>query len=332
MVCICCCQNILIQSLSSIQSIQAEQTNQTNCSGVFLLNKPVGITSNRALQICKRLLSAKKAGHTGTLDPGAQGLLPICLGEATKFSSALLDADKTYIASFKLGYVSDTGDFEGEIKPVTHGEMTPPNHQQITAVLSTFLGQSEQVPPMFSALKRHGKPLYQYAREGVTVERKSREITIHELSLNTILDFVITITVCCSSGTYIRTLAEDIGRALGYGGAYLTALTRTKVGHFDLSQAISLEQLESTPLTDRFRFLYPVDSLLEHFPIYICDAGETMYLLHGRTIIKKNILPVPAVHSKLRLYNSENVFLGLGEWVDTETIAPKRMIVPTGKL
>jgi tRNA pseudouridine55 synthase len=316
----------LTQYLSSTELTQFKSVNR---SGVLLLNKPVGITSNRALQTCKRLFSATKAGHTGTLDPMAQGLLPICLGEATKFSSALLNADKIYVASLKLGYLSNTGDIEGEIKQVVHSNVAPPSYQQITAVLEAFIGRSKQIPPMFSALKQRGKPLYQYAREGIVLERKPREIIIHELSLNTISDFVITIIVHCSSGTYIRTLAEDIGKALGYGGAYLTALTRTSVSHFNISQACSLEQLESVPLADRFKFLSPIDSLLENIPTFVFNDIETVRLLQGQTI-KKDILPLPEIHTKLRLYDSKNIFLGVGEWIDSKTIAPKRMINSAG--
>ncbi|WP_164504302.1 tRNA pseudouridine(55) synthase TruB [Nitrosomonas sp. HPC101] len=300
-----------------------------NCSGVLLLNKPVGISSNRALQVSKRLLSIAKAGHTGTLDPMAQGLLPICLGEATKFSSVVLSVDKTYIASLRLGYISNTGDAEGEISRVAKPDAYPPDPQQVIAILQTFLGRSNQIPPMFSALKLHGKPLYRYAREGVTIARKAREIIIYNISLNALSDFEMVVDVRCSSGTYIRTLAEDIGKALGYGGAYLTALSRTGVGHFDLSQACSLDQLESRQPPDRLNLLYPIDSLLSSIPSMVFDDKEVVRLQQGQKIRKSRSQSLFLTDSRLRLYDSENIFIGLGEWADSETIVPKRMIVPT---
>lgn len=310
--------------LSPTQSVPLKSV---NCSGVLLLNKPVGISSNRALQISKRLLSATKAGHTGTLDPMAQGLLPICLGEATKFSSALLSVDKTYVASLRLGYISNTGDAEGEIRQVAEPDAYPPDSPRVIEILQTFLGRSNQIPPMFSALKLRGKPLYQYAREGITIERKAREIVIYSISLDALSGFEMTITVRCSSGTYIRTLVEDIGKALGYGGAYLTALSRTDVGHFNLSQACSLDQLEAETPAGRYNFLYPVDSLLHDVPSLIFDDDEAARLLQGQSVRKSKQQPCSPSDTKLRLYDSRNVFLGLGEWVDSETVVPKRMIV-----
>ncbi len=314
----------MVKLLSSARSVQLKSV---NCNGVLLLNKPVGISSNRALQISKRLLSATKAGHTGTLDPMAQGLLPICLGEATKFSSALLSVDKTYKASLQLGYISSTGDAEGEIRRVAKSDVCPPDSRQVTAILQTFLGRSNQIPPMFSALKLHGKPLYRYAREGITIERKAREIVIHSISLNALSGFEMMISVRCSSGTYIRTLAEDIGKALGYGGAYLTALSRTGVGHFDLSQACNLDQLESEQPSDRLKFLYPIDSLLSDIPSMVFDDDEVVRLQQGQKIRKDRSRPLFLANPKLKLYDRENVFLGLGEWVDSEIIAPRRMVV-----
>ncbi len=296
------------------------------CDGILLLNKPVGISSNRALQISKRLLAAAKAGHTGTLDPMAQGLLPVCLGEATKFSSALLNADKTYVATLKLGYISNTGDAEGEIIRVADPDIPTPDSQHVIGALQIFLGRSSQIPPMFSALKLQGKPLYRYAREGVTVERKTREIIIHNLCLNTLTGLEMTITVCCSSGTYVRTLAEDIGKVLGYGGAYLTALSRTGIGHFDLSRACSLDQLEAEPADSRWRFLYPVDSLLPDVPAMIFDDNEVLCLQQGQKVRKNMRHSILPLNTRLRLYDDKNNFLGLGERIDYETIAPKRMI------
>lgn len=301
-------------------------TESAACNGVLLLNKPTGISSNRALQIGKRLLAAAKAGHTGTLDPMAQGLLPICLGEATKFSSALLNADKAYVAILKLGYISNTGDAEGEIVRVAGSDILQPDSQRATEILQTFLGRSSQIPPMFSALKQHGKPLYRYAREGVIVERQPREIVIYDLSLDALSSLEMTVTVRCSSGTYIRTLAEDIGKALGYGGAYLTVLSRTRIGHFDLSQACSLDQLEAEPLSSRRQLLYPVDSLLPDIPAVILDDTETVRLQQGQKIRKDMTQSLLPLNTRLRLYDGNNIFLGLGERVDLETIVPKRLV------
>lgn len=291
-----------------------------------MLNKPSGISSNRALQISKRLLSAAKAGHTGTLDPMAQGLLPICLGEATKFSSTLLGVDKTYVASLRLGYISNTGDAEGEIRQVVGSDVNPPDFGQVTGILQTFLGRSSQIPPMFSALKQHGKPLYRYAREGITVERKAREIVIHAASLDTLSGFEMTITVRCSSGTYVRTLAEDIGKALGYGGAYLTALSRISVGHFELSQACDLDQLESETPVNRQKLLCPIDSLLNDIPSIVLDDDEALRLRRGQKIRKNMSRYGLPVNTQLKLYDDRNVFLGLGERIDPEVIVPRRMI------
>ena len=291
-----------------------------------MLNKPSGISSNRALQISKRLFSAAKAGHTGTLDPMAQGLLPVCFGEATKFSSILLGVDKTYIASLRLGCISNTGDAEGEIRQVIDSDIDPPDSEQVIRVLQTFLGRSSQIPPMFSALKQHGKPLYQYAREGVTLERKAREIVIHAVSLNTLSGFEMTFTVRCSSGTYVRTLAEDIGKALGYGGAYLTALSRISVGHFDLPQAYDLDRLETETPANRQKFLHPIDSLLINIPSIVLDDDEVLRLRQGQKI-RKNISQYKfPINTQLKLYDGRKIFFGLGEWIDPDIIVPRRMI------
>jgi tRNA pseudouridine55 synthase len=295
----------------------------------LLLNKPSGITSNRALQISKRLLEASKAGHTGTLDPMAQGLLPICLGEATKFSSALLSADKKYVATLKLGYVSNTGDAEGDIVQLecVDSDTDRLNYQQAVQILRTFLGRSSQIPPMFSALKRDGKPLYSYAREGITVERQAREIVIHDIILDAWSGSEMTVTVNCGSGTYIRTLAEDIGKALGYGGAYLTALSRIGIGSFDLSQACSLDQIEASPQPSRKQLLYPIDSLLMDIPAVILDEVDVLRLQQGQRIQKDMTQITLPLNTKLRLYDTRNIFLGLGERISLETIAPKRLMV-----
>lgn len=292
-------------------------------SGVLLLDKPCGISSNRALQVIKRIFAASKAGHTGTLDPLATGLLPICLGEATKFSSALLGADKTYEAVLKLGYISTTGDAEGEISVVGDVKLML---LQVEAALQSFIGPITQIPPMYSALKHQGKPLYTYAREGVEIERQPREITIHDLRIETLVGDEMCITVKCSTGTYVRTLAEDIGRALGCGGAYLTALRRSTVKNFDLSQSYTLDQLEAMPLSQRDICLYPADSLLRNFPAVMLDSATVLSLLQGQTVADPLSIKGLMEGEKIRLYDLEENFLGLGEITTQGEIAPKRLM------
>lgn len=304
-----------------------------NISGVLLLDKPSGISSNQALQLAKRLFAAAKAGHTGTLDPMATGLLPICFGEATKFSSALLGADKTYEATLKLGYVSSTGDAEGEISAAENGgEGVSFTLQQVEEVLSNFIGSIIQTPPMYSALKHQGKPLYAYAREGVEIERKPRQITIYGLTLQALTGGELRITVKCSTGTYVRTLAEDIGKALGCGGAYLTALRRNVIDDFDLSQAHALDALETMALAQRDACLRPVDSLLHDIPAITLPAAAASLLLQGQTVdFPQEIAKPGEISGKVRLYQADGLFLGLGEAVTAGAagkIVPKRLLIP----
>lgn len=300
-----------------------------NVSGVLLLNKPLGITSNRALQIAKRLFSAAKSGHTGTLDPMATGLLPICFGEATKFSSALLNADKTYKATLKLGYISTTGDAEGEITQI---KVVNANENLLTIdkleqVLKSFLGKTMQLPPMYSALKHHGKPLYSYARKGVDIKRKSREIIIHDLQVESFVGEELSIVVRCGTGTYIRTLAEDIGKALGCGGAYLAALCRSSIGNFDLTKAREIALLEDMQMAERDCNLYPVDSLLNDYPTIDLDSMAASYLLQGRAIFNYPAATKYPEGEIIRLYNHEKRFLGTGEVLAEGKIIPKRLMV-----
>ena len=227
--------------------------------GVFLLDKPLGFSSNQALKKIQWLFNAKKAGHTGTLDPMATGLLPICLGEATKFSHRLLDAHKSYIATIQLGITTSTGDQEGEV--ISEKEVVL-NEAQLKDTLKKFIGDTTQIPPMYSALKFEGKPLYEYAREGIEIERKSRQIKIFDIKLINIEKSIITIEVLCSKGTYIRTLAEDIGQTMGCG-AHLKDLERTQTGNFQLSEALSIEALEAMPMASREKALMPIDVLLK---------------------------------------------------------------------
>ncbi len=311
-----------ISQLNTVKSVKRP------INGVLLLDKPYGITSNRALQVVKRIYSAAKSGHTGTLDPMATGLLPICFGEATKFSSILLGGDKTYEAKIKLGYISTTGDAEGEVSQSEQSKagavmLTLP---QCKTILQCFMGKIMQMPPMYSALKYKGKPLYIYARKGEEIERLPREVIIHDLHVNSLIENELQITVRCGSGTYIRTLAEDIGKALGYGGAYLVKLCRSGMGRFDLSQVQTLDALESMTTIHRDSCLYPVDSLLHNFPALILADSAAMLLLQGRAI--SNYLDTNdwLAGQNFRLYNQEKQFLGLGEMTAERTIIPKRLL------
>jgi tRNA pseudouridine55 synthase len=306
-------------------------------SGVLLLNKPGGISSNQALQIAKRIFAAHKGGHTGTLDPMATGLLPICFGEATKFSSALLGADKAYEATLRLGYISTTGDAEGEISVASSVEPQDLELglEQVEPVLQSFTGVITQVPPMYSALKHRGKPMYSYAREGVEIERQPREAIIHELRIEALHGNEMRILVKCGTGTYIRTLAEDIGRAMGCGGAYLTALCRTALASFNLSRAYTLEALEAMPLSQRDCCLLPPDSLMQDFPAAALDEVAASSLLQGRAIsdyFLEESLPQGQKGQRVRLYDQNQRFLGLGEIREEDCLAPKRLMRHTENL
>lgn len=303
-----------------------------NLSGVLLLDKPLGQTSNRSLQIVKRFFRAAKAGHTGTLDPMATGLLPVCFGQATKFSAILLNAEKTYQATFKLGAISSTGDAEGEIREIVPAKLIDNNLNMasIDKVLQAFTGKIKQTPPMFSALKHQGKPLYEYARNGQEIDRKPREIFIYDLILNSWVSNEISITVRCGMGTYIRTLVEDIGKALGCGGAYLISLRRSQIGQFELHQAYTIDKFQGEFSIEHDKFLYSVDSLLSHFPIITLNEIETSVILQGRSIAnrsKETLLP----SSKVRLYRSGGSFLGMGEITEIGTVIPKRLISQNDK-
>jgi tRNA pseudouridine55 synthase len=249
--------------------------------GVLLLDKPLGLSSNDALQKAKWLLRAEKAGHTGTLDPLATGVLPLCFGAATKFSQLHLDADKSYEAVARLGVKTSTGDAEGEVIAERAVHVTP---EEISAVLPRFTGRIAQVPPMHSALKKDGKALYEYARAGIEVERAAREVTIHELKVTPALEDkdqpTIKMIVKCSKGTYIRTLGEDIGEALGCG-AHLTALRRTATGPFDLSQCVTLEALAAMTEDERLACLMPVESLLGDHTVVTLDSENAGRFLSG---------------------------------------------------
>ena len=288
--------------------------------GVLLLDKPVGLSSNDALIKAKRVLNAKKAGHTGTLDPFATGLLPLCFGEATKFSQDLLEADKTYEATVHLGIMTTTGDTEGEVVERLPVEATL---EQVETVLSRFRGPILQVPPMYSALKRDGKALYEYAREGITLEREARPVTIHGLALVEYSAPFLKILVTCSKGTYVRVLGEDIGAALGCG-AHLNALRRVEVGNLAGQDMISLEDLLAHP--DPLSLLKPVDALLSTFPALELTPELARRFLQGqRLALGKEAVTVPEEQGRVRVYHDGRL-LGTGQLGEYAILAPERLI------
>lgn len=289
--------------------------------GVLLLDKPVGLSSNDALIKAKRVLNAKKAGHTGTLDPFATGLLPLCFGEATKFSQDLLEADKTYEATVHLGVMTTTGDTEGSVVEGREVDVTP---LQIEAALARFRGPILQVPPMYSALKRDGKALYEYAREGVTLEREARPVTIHGLDFIGYEAPFLKIRVTCSKGTYVRVLGEDIGAALGCG-AHLTALRRTGVGELKAEHMITLEELQAHP--DPRALLAPVDALLSSFPRIDLTDELAKRFLHGQRLAlgKEPAVAVPAQQGRARIYHNGRL-LGTGLFGEYAILAPERLV------
>lgn len=289
-----------------------------NINGVLLLDKPLGFSSNQALQKVKWLYQAAKAGHTGTLDPLATGLLPICLGEATKFAQYVTDADKTYYATIQLGATTTTGDAEGEVLSTAPVNVSL---SQFQAASQQFIGEISQIPPMYSALKHEGKALYEYAREGVDIARQPRLIRIQNIVVDKFEVDVAQITVICSKGTYIRTLAEDIGAQLGCG-AHLIGLRRTETAGYLLPQAISIEQLECLSIEARDALLLPVDSAIDSLPKIILNADAAYYMMQGQSVWLAGKIP----NSDLRLYDENNSFLGLGFLQADGKIAPKRLI------
>ncbi|MCO7232747.1 MULTISPECIES: tRNA pseudouridine(55) synthase TruB [unclassified Cobetia] len=289
--------------------------------GVLLLDKPKGMSSNYALQKARRLYQAQKAGHTGTLDPMATGLLPICLGEATKFSSHLLEADKVYRARIKFGQVTDTGDAEGTV--IREREIPEIAQAELDAVLDRFRGEIDQVPPMYSALKHQGRPLYELARQGVEIERAVRRVTIYNMSLLARHSDGIEIEVAVSKGTYIRSLAEDIGEALGCG-AHLTALRRLKTGPFTGDAMLDFERLEA--LADqqaREGVLLPVDILLDHLPRLDITAEMARMILRGQQA--ETTTGSLEVDSLARVYQDQQL-LGLVRIAAEGVIAPRRLL------
>ena len=292
-------------------------------NGVVLLDKASGSSSNHVLQQVKRLFCANKAGHTGSLDPLASGLLPICLGQATKVAQFLLDADKRYFVRAKFGQVSSTGDSEGKI--VNFGSTKGIDENSIRTILLKFVGDINQVPPMYSALKRNGTPLYKLARKGIEIERSSRPVTIHEINFLDLEEAVLSLEVFCSKGTYIRTLVEDVGKSLGCGG-HVVELRRTGFAHLDLSVSKTYEQLsklKAQNLESLDSVILSADEMLPNLESVYLDSEQTRDIRLGKKI---KYIGFSASH-KLKLFDHNKQFLGIGESNLMSEILPKRLFV-----
>jgi len=286
-------------------------------SGVFLLNKPLGISSNGALQKVRWLFRAQKAGHTGALDPLASGLLPICLGEATKFSHYLLDSTKRYQTTIKLGNSTTTGDVEGEV--FLEKEVPELTEEKIKEALDKFIGDIQQVPPMYSALKKDGRPLYELARQGIEIEREARPIHIFAIELLSYTNDSITLDITCSKGTYIRVLGEDIAQALNTYG-HLTYLHRIQTGQFELIPTYTIEYLESLTEMEREALLLPVYAPIDHFPKIQAPKGRAEYFSRG---MESNIDHEAA--EQVVVFDGDKC-LGLAEITDKKRLVPKRVL------
>jgi tRNA pseudouridine55 synthase len=298
--------------------------------GILVLDKPIGLSSNQALQRVKRLYFAAKAGHTGSLDPLATGVLPLCFGEATKFSQYLLDADKAYESTFVLGMVTDTGDAEGQVLEVRGASSI--TEVDVVAALQSFEGEIEQVPSMFSAIKKDGQPLYKLARQGLQVERKPRPVVIRQLQLRAFRSGEkpeVDIYLECSKGTYVRSLAEDLGRVLGCG-AFVSALRRTRAGPFSIEDSLALSTLEALQGSSEFHeldnFLLPADVALGALPLVRLSESGGFYMRQGQPVLVPNA-PRGGI---VRVALETGEFLGVGEILDDGRVAPRRLIV-TGR-
>ena len=295
--------------------------------GILLLDKPLGVSSNHALQSVKRLYEAAKAGHTGSLDPLATGVLPLCFGEATKFSQYLLDADKAYESTFVLGTVTDTGDAEGRV--LENNNASDVTQSEIVTALQAFEGEIEQIPSMFSAIKQGGQPLYKLARKGLEVERKARSVVIKTLQLRAFRGGErpeMDIYLECSKGTYVRSLAEDLGRLIGCG-AFVSALRRTRAGPFGIDQSITLSALEGLKGTgepgELDKLLLPTDSALGLLPLVLLSESSGFYMRQGQPVMVSNA-PRDGI---VRVALDSGEFLGVGEMLDDGRVAPRRLIV-----
>ncbi len=294
------------------------QHGRDDVHGILLLDKPVGVTSNGALQQAKHLLAARKAGHTGSLDPIATGLLPLCFGDTTKISRFLLGADKRYWARIRLGETTTTGDSEGEVIETRDVAVTA---AQVENALASFRGEIEQIPPMFSALKHQGQPLYKLARQGISVEREPRRVVVYNSELERFFDREFDVTIHCSSGFYVRSLAHDLGDYLGCGG-HVSALRRTGVGGFDVAAAVTLEALRQRPgAVERRTDLLTGDQGLTHIPAVELSVDAAFYLCRGQAV---RAADVPE-SGWVRLYSQGAGFLGVGTVLEDGRVAPKRL-------
>ncbi|PCI18329.1 MAG: tRNA pseudouridine(55) synthase TruB [Piscirickettsiaceae bacterium] len=289
-------------------------------SGILILDKPLNISSNRAVQIIKRLYGAKKVGHTGSLDPLASGVLPICLGHGTKVSQYLLASDKTYQFTMRLGQTTETGDVEGNV--VLERKVPDITDSQLLVLLEEFTGDIQQVPPMYSALKHNGQRLYKLARSGQVVDRPARAVTIKSLVLLSKEADSLTLEVCCTKGTYVRTLAEDLGEKLGCG-AHVTFLRRIKTGPFGLEESVTIEQLESLKgdWLGLDKQLNSLDLALQEYPEVSCSAEDVSNLCFGRQVQMNEL----DQHSLIRLNDTNGVIFGLGKWCEGNYLAPVRI-------
>jgi tRNA pseudouridine55 synthase len=289
------------------QILMMSNPEKQSINGIFLLNKPQGLSSNTALQKVKRLLNAKKAGHTGSLDPLATGMLPICLGEATKVCQYLLDADKCYEATGLFGIKTDTSDATGSIIQST--DQFNVSLSDLEATLADFLGETQQTPSMYSALKHNGRPLYHFARKGINLERASRSIHVRDLSLKHFDGKTFSFSVICSKGTYIRNLIEDIGDAL-LAGAHMTQLHRVYTAGLSERLMYSLEDLERMSIEQRLNCLIPMDEVVGYLDAIVLSEEEVLSLRQGKVLSDKKVV---FENQLLRLYNQHNDFIGLGE-------------------
>ena len=298
-----------------------QQSKKKNLHGIVLLDKPIGLSSNVALQKVKRILRAKKAGHTGTLDPLATGLLVVCLGEATKVSAYLLDAEKRYLTTFKLGETTETGDTEGDV--LEQKDVTEAMKARIPEVIEQFTGEIEQIPPMYSAIKHKGQPLYKLARAGEVVERESRTVHIHEMNLIKVEGDEVTLDIRCSKGTYIRTLAEDMGQELGCG-AHVSELRRTGLGPFTMEGMVTLDELYAAKEQPEVlkNMILPIETALSDWPDVNLNDDTAYYLRMGQAVQ----VPQAPTQGWVRIYAGENDFLGVGQITDDGRVAPKRLV------
>lgn len=292
-------------------------------NGILLLDKPTGVTSNAALQTVKRLFKARKAGHSGSLDPIASGLLPICFGEATKLSQFLLEAEKHYTLSVQLGIRTDSGDNEGKV--IATREVPSFSKESLESIFDRFRGQISQIPSMFSAIKHKGQPLYKLARQGIEVERESRSLTIYSLELLSFTKDTFSLEVKASKGTYIRTLVDDIGEALGCG-AHVTALRRLGAGPYTAAQMVELEQLQEVAETGGMdeldQYLLPCDTSVARWPDVKLTPAAAYYLKQGQPVI----VPYAPTEGWVRLLLKDNQFLGVGEILEDGRVAPRRLM------